>query len=109
MKILVSADRGKNRLHVDPTNASWKGIKDWYEATDMGGPTQPGDLFLLEEFGLDALPEELCTFLKALAILVPQGRDRESRLVLLIREVFTAGLKTGIKHAEEIRARQLTL
>lgn len=109
MKIFVSADRGKNRLYVDPTDASWQGIGDWYEATDMGGPTQPGDLFLLEEVDLDALPEELRTFLNALAILAPQGHDRESNLALLLRSVFTAGLKTGIKHAEEIRARQLTL
>ncbi|MDP2669140.1 MAG: hypothetical protein Q8P07_04880 [bacterium] len=75
----------------------------------MGGPTQSGDAILLDEFDLGALPEELRTFLDALAILVPQGHDRESRLVLLLREIFTAGLKTGMKHADEIRARQLTL
>src|SRR3989344_4953488 len=100
MKILVSADRGKNRFYVDPTDASWQGIRDWYEATDMGGPSQPGDLFLLDEFDLDALPEELCAFLKALTILVPQGHDRESKLVEFLRHVFTAGLKTGMKHAD---------
>jgi hypothetical protein len=109
MKILVSADRGKNRLHVDPAKLSWQVIRDWYEATDMGGSTQPGDLFLLEEFDLDALPDDLRTFLKALDMLCLERRDRETMLVQLLREVFTAGLKTGMKHAEEIRARQLML
>ena len=110
MKILVSADRGKNRLHVDPTEQSWQSIKDWYEDTEMGGPTKPGDLFLLEEFDFGALPDKLRPFLKALeTIVVSEDHNRESNLVELLRHVYSAGLKAGIKHADEIRARQLEL
>lgn len=110
-KFLVAVDRGKNKLFIEPTatNLSWDSFRRLLEDTEEGH-CKPGDTFLLGEQKLDDLPEHLGNYLDALLLLErPTDYGEDPQVVTLLRHVFEAGIKFGVEHATEIRARQIRL
>ncbi|TSC78724.1 MAG: hypothetical protein G01um101429_680 [Parcubacteria group bacterium Gr01-1014_29] len=107
----VVVDRWKNRLFT-LLGSTWENMKRSLEDED-GGAIAPGGSFLLEECVLD-LGEDLECYFQALLLLDTSptwDRDPEiePRVERLVRHFFDLGFKSGVKHADALRARQMCL
>lgn len=111
--IFVVLDRWKSRLHTllsEPSPNAWQAVRRGLEDEDHGF-IEPGGSHLIEERSLN-LPEDLKKFFEALQLLdqpVEWDPETETRVGRLVRHMFELGFKSGIKHADELCARQIRL
>ena len=109
----VVIDRWRNRLFTLLGNqgpSAWESTKRGLEDDEHGSIDQ-GGAHLIEELPVN-LPEDLQYYFESL-LLLDSGPDRdpwiEPRIVWLAGHFFELGLKSGVKHADELRARQVQL
>ena len=111
--ILVVLDRWRNRLFTllsDSSTSGWAAVRRGLE-DEQHGFIEPGGSYLIEECSLN-LPEDLKKFFEALQLLdqpVEWDPEAETRVGRLVRHMFELGLKSGVKHSDELRARQMSL